>query len=75
MWDGVNSFTEVRVCYMLSAQTLISSSKALGLVVCDWLMTVRDYLPALQACEAITLMWWWWWRGWKAPLMEQVSVK
>lgn len=51
LWvDGVNSFTEVRVCYMLSAQTLISSSKAVGLVECDLLMlTVPDFLPVLRA--------------------------
>lgn len=42
---------------MLSAQTLISSSKALGLVVCDLLMlTAPDYLPVLQAGEAIMLL-------------------
>lgn len=57
LWDGVNSFTEVRVCYMLSAHTLISSSKALELLVCDLLMlTAPDYLPVLQAGEAIMLM-------------------
>lgn len=35
---------------MLSAQTLISSSKAVGLVACDLLiLAVPDYLPALHA--------------------------
>jgi len=48
--DGVNSFTEVRVYYMLPVQTLISSSKAVRLMVCDLLMlTVPDYLPVLHA--------------------------
>lgn len=37
--------------HTLSAQTLISSSKATGLVKCDLLMlTVPFYLPVLHAC-------------------------